>query len=151
MSDLAERASALAKEQFAGKKDKSGVDYFEGHLCSVATLVESDEEKAVAYLHDLLEDTDYPEEKLRQKFGDKIADAVLLMTHRKKLLAEGYLEYIQSLNDSGNELAITVKIADLTNNSDYTRLGAETPDQLSEKDRRRWEKYQKALPILKRG
>ena len=50
---------------------------------------------------------------------------------------------------SGNDLAIAVKIADLTNNSDYTRLGVSGPDALQEKDRKRWEKYQKSLAILR--
>lgn len=149
METLVDKAKTLAKEQFAGRKDISGVDYYEGHLCSVASLVESDEEKTVAYLHDLLEDTDYPEEELRNEFGDKIVDAVLLMAHREKLSDEEYLEYIQRMKDSGDELAIAVKIADLTHNSDYTRLGVSSPDELSEKNRKRWEKYQRALQILK--
>ena len=45
-------------------------------------------------------------------------------------------------------LATAVKIADLTNNSDYTRLGASSPDELKDVDHRRWEKYQKSLEIL---
>ena len=148
LSEL-ECASQLAREQFAGRTDKAGVDYFSGHLCSVAERVETNEERIVAFLHDILEDTDYPEEKLREEFGDKIVDAILLMTHKEHLDEEGYLDYIRKLKESGNELAIAVKIADLTNNSDYTRLGASSPEELPEKDRKRWEKYQKSLEILK--
>ena len=143
-----EKAMELARIKFAGRVDKAGADYFEGHLSSVAGLVSSDEEKIVAYLHDILEDTDYPEEKLRKEFGDKIADAVYLLTHQGRLDEEGYLEYIRNLKASGNMLAIAVKIADLTNNSDYTRLGASSPDELKDVDHRRWEKYQKSLEIL---
>ena len=149
MSQLTEKAASLAREQFAGRTDKAGADYFEGHLSSVAALVESDEEKAAAYLHDILEDTDYPEDQLRKEFGDKIVDAILMVTHKGHLDEEGYLDYIRKLKESGNELAIAVKIADLTNNSDYTRLGVSGPDELPKKDRKRWEKYQKALAILK--
>ena len=149
MEKLSERARELAKEMFAGRTDKAGADYFSGHLCSVAELVEGEEEKATAYLHDILEDTDYPEEKLREEFGDKIVEAVLMVTHKEHLDEEGYLDYIRKLKESGNALAIAVKIADLTNNSDYTRLGAASPDELSEKDRRRWKKYQQSLEILK--
>ena len=149
MNSLLERAKSLAKEQFAGKTDKSGVDYYKGHLSSVASLVSTDEEKIVAFLHDLLEDTDYPEDKLRKEFGDRIVDAVALLTHREKLDEEGYIDYIRRLKDSGNDLAIGVKIADLTNNSDYTRLGAKCPEDLAEEDYRRYHKYQKALSILK--
>ena len=145
---MLERARNLARIQFAGKKDKRGVDYFSGHLCTVASLVSSEKEKTVAFLHDLLEDTPYPEAALREEFGDEIADAVLLLTHREHMDEEQYLDYIRKLKASGNQLAITVKIADLTNNSDYTRLGASSPDELKEKDRKRWEKYQKSLQIL---
>lgn len=150
MSTLLEQAQELAKQKFSGKTDKAGVDYYEGHLCSVAALVDTEEEKIVAFLHDLLEDTDYSEDLLREQFGDKIVDAILLVTHRESLSETGYLDYIRDLKASKNELAIAVKIADLTNNSDFTRLGADSQEELSDKDRRRWEKYQKSLEILKR-
>jgi len=146
---MVEKAKELACVQFAGCTDKAGADYFTGHLCSVAALVDTDEEKTVAFLHDILEDTDYPEEKLREEFGDEIVDAVCLLTHRERMDEAGYLEYISNLKASGNELAIAVKIADLTNNSDYTRFGVTCPEELQEKDRRRWEKYQKSQEILK--
>jgi len=146
---MVEKAKELACVQFAGCTDKAGVDYFTGHLCSVAALVDTDEEKTVAFLHDILEDTDYPEEKLREEFGDEIVDAVCLLTHRERMDEAGYLEYICNLKASGNELAIAVKIADLTNNSDYTRLGVTCPEELQEKDRKRWKKYQKSQEILK--
>lgn len=148
MNPLLEQAQELARAQFAGRTDKAGVDYYEGHLSSVASLVNSDEEKIVAFLHDILEDTDYPEAQLRGQFGDKIVDAILLVTHKGKVSESEYLEYIRTLKASGNSLAIAVKKADLTNNSDYTRLGASCPDDLSLKDRSRWEKYQKSLEIL---
>ena len=149
MSTLLEQAQELAKQQFVGRTDKAGVDYYEGHLCSVAALVDTEEEKIVAFLHDILEDTDYPEEKLRDQFGDKIVDAILLVTHKGKLSAIDYIQYIVDLKKTGNALAIAVKIADLTNNSDYRRLGADNPEDLPEKDRLRWEKYQISLAILK--
>lgn len=149
MSTLLEQAQILAKQQFATRTDKAGVDYYEGHLCSVAALVDTEEEKITAFLHDILEDTDYPEDKLREQFDDKIVDAILMVTHKGHLDEEGYLDYIRKLKESGNELAIAVKIADLTNNSDYTRLGASGTDELADKDRRRWEKYQRSLEILK--
>ena len=150
MNTTAEKAKELARVRFAGLTDKAGVDYFTGHLCCVAGLVSTDEEKTVAFLHDILEDTDYPEEKLREEFGDRIADAVVLLTHREGMDEEGYLDYIRKLKASGNELAIAVKIADLTNNSDYTRLGVSGADELQPKDRKRWDKYQKSLEILKK-
>ena len=148
---LLKTAEELARSRFIGRTDKAGVDYFAGHLSSVASLVTDDKEKIVAYLHDILEDTDYPEIELRETFGDEIVDAVCLLTHREKMDEEGYLGYIRNLKASGNKLAIAVKIADLTNNSDHRRLGAASPDDLKGNDRKRWEKYQKSLEILKRS
>lgn len=145
---LLAKAMRLAQEQFKGRTDKAGVDYYSGHLSAVAGLVSSEKEKAVAYLHDIMEDTDYPEEKLREEFGDEIVDAINLLTHKERLSEEQYLGYIRRLAASGNELAMAVKRADLTNNSDFTRLGASCPDELSEKDLMRWKKYQKALKLL---
>ena len=86
---------------------------------------------------------------MRSEFGDEITDAVVLLTHKGRLDEDGYLAYIRNLKASGNKLAIAVKIADLTNNSDYTRLGVSSPDELKAKDRKRWEKYQKSLEILR--
>ena len=146
---LLEKAKKLAEEEFKGISDKSGVDYFLGHLTSVALLLETDKEKTVAYLHDIIEDRKYPKEKLREEFGDEIAEAVSLLTHEGGMGEEGYRECIRKIKRSGNELAIKVKTADLTNNSNYSRLGAGSPDELNEDDRKRYEKYQKALRILK--
>ncbi len=146
--DIVEKAKLLAQKQFMGRTDKSGVDYYSGHLSSVAGLVSGEKEKTVAYLHDILEDTDYPEEKLREEFGDEITDAVVLLTHKGRMNEGQYLDYIRRLASSDNRLAVHVKIADLTNNSDTTRLGASCPEELAEKDRNRWEKYQKALQLL---
>ena len=149
-TEIVEKARRLAKEQFKGMTDKSGIDYYSGHLSSVAALVSTDKEKTVAYLHDILEDTDYPEEELRRGFGDEITEAVVLLTHKERMNEEQYLDYISRLASSGNELAIKVKKADLTNNSDYTRLGVSGPEELPAKDLKRWQKYQKALELLDR-
>lgn len=68
-----------------------------------------------------------------------------MLTYRDKPDEKGYLDYVRKLKASGNKLAIAVKIADLTNNSDVSRLGVKSPDELQEKDRKRWEKYRKSL------
>lgn len=92
MSDLVKRAEELSKAQFSGRRDKAGVDYYSGHLCSAASLVDSEKEMTVAFLHDILEDSDYSEEKMRSEFGGEIVDAVLLLIHGEKLDEDGYLD-----------------------------------------------------------
>ena len=37
--------------------EKAGVDYFEGHLCMVASMGTTWQEQVVGYLHDASEDT----------------------------------------------------------------------------------------------
>lgn len=142
------RAAELSRKLFEGKKDLAGVAYYK-HPKAVAALVDTDTEKIVAYLHDVLEDTDYPEEEIRREFGDAVADAVLLLTHKGRLNEAEYLEYIRKLKESGNKVAINVKIADLMHNSDIRRLGVDNADELKPKDRRRYMKYQEAIRILR--
>jgi len=53
--------------------DRAGVPYFEGHITTVARGVDKIEEKIVAYLHDIVEDTDITLEALRNHgFSDEI-------------------------------------------------------------------------------
>lgn len=52
----AETAYMIACKEHRGQKDKSGNDYIL-HPCAVADMLETDIEKAVAYLHDVVEDT----------------------------------------------------------------------------------------------
>lgn len=79
-------------------------------------------------------------ETLEQLFGKTVTDAVTLLTHDKKV---PYLDYVRQIKESGNPYAIAVKKADLWNNMDLTRL-----PEVTEKDRKRVEKYRKAYGIL---
>lgn len=95
-------------------------------------------------LHDTLEDC--PDkvsyEMLAEKVGTKIADAVKLLTNDGT--RGTYLEYVRSIKDSGNPLAIAVKKADLTMNMDLTRL----PNPSAWDYQRIESKYRPALEIL---
>ncbi len=131
-------AEYVAEMAHFGQVDKAGVDYIE-HPITIASLVEGETEKVCALLHDVMEDTEFPESALRILFGDEIVDTLLLLTHRD---GESYEEYIKKISES--ELATKVKIADLTHNSDLTRL-----KEVKEKDLKRYEKYQKSIEFLK--
>lgn len=139
--ELLKTALSIAKDAHAGQVDKAGNDYIY-HPITVALLCGSAEEKAVALLHDTLEDC--PDkvsyEMLVEKVGKDVADAVKLLTNDGT--RGTYLEYVQSIKGSGNSLAIAVKRADLTMNMDLTRI--ENP---TEKDYQRIEK--KYIPALK--
>ncbi|MDR1605552.1 MAG: GTP pyrophosphokinase [Streptococcaceae bacterium] len=138
MTDFPRRAYLLAKAAHTGQVDKAGVDYIE-HPKQVASFVATDEEKAVAFLHDTLEDTEVTEADL-QAIGmpSSVIIAVKLLTHEKN---QPYFTYLEDVKQ--NKLARTVKLADLTHNSDRSRLG-----KLTEDDEIRLKKYQKALEFL---
>ena len=131
-------AEYVAETAHFGQVDKAGVDYIE-HPRAVASMVSGVNEKICALLHDVMEDTEFPESALRILFGDEIVDTLLLLTHRD---GESYEEYIEKISES--ELATKVKIADLTHNSDLTRLKTVT-----EKDIQRYNMYQKSIEFLK--
>lgn len=59
-----ELALQIAKKAHAGQVDKAGKDYIL-HPMTVTSYMDTDTEKAVAYLHDILEDTDITVEQLR--------------------------------------------------------------------------------------
>lgn len=134
-------AEKIAREQHAGQKDKGGNDYI-NHPATVVSYVKTDTEKTVAWLHDVLEDTDYTENQLKDDgFNDDIINAVILLTHEKN---QPYAEYIQKLSE--NEIARHVKIADIISNLDLSRLSDD--EKTSENELRRINKYMKALDTL---
>lgn len=133
-----ELALKIATEAHKGQVDKAGVPYI-NHPLTVASLVETEEEKIVALLHDTIEDTNITEQDLlNYGFSNKIVEAVKLLTHNKDV---PYMDYVAKIKD--NELARKVKIADLTHNSDLSRL-----KEITDKDKKRYKKYQKALLYL---
>lgn len=139
MSDELELAKEFSRVRHKGQVDKGGVDYFDGHLTYVASRVDTDQLKTIAYLHDILEDTDTTIDELRQLFSKDVVDAVVALTKFERY--QPYLEYIEGL--SKNELASRVKVEDLKHNMDRGRLIEE--DAQSQK---RQIKYARALKIL---
>ena len=132
-----ELALQIAKEAHAKQVDKAGKDYIFHPVC-VASYMDTDTEKAIAYLHDVLEDTDVTVDELRTLFPKEIVDTVILLTRRKN---ESYFEYIQRASKS--KLAKKVKVADLLHNLDITRIKEPT-----KQDYGRLEKYKKAILYL---
>ena len=137
--EMVAAARLIARLAHRGQKDKSGADYF-SHPEAVAAMLDEPEEKIVGYLHDTVEDTEVTIPEIREVFGDRIADAVALLTH-----ADGvpYMDYVKEIGK--NPLARKVKLADLTHNMDIRRI--KNPGQ---KDYDRIErKYKPAYAYLK--
>lgn len=135
------KAKKIAYERHANQLDKGGNPYIE-HPKYVAEHVNTVLDKTVAWLHDTIEDTGYTVSMMRADgFDDNVINAVQLLTHKK---GEPYLDYIKNL--ASNETARNVKIADLHNNMDLTRLPVN--DRNTDDVKRRINKYTKALSIL---
>jgi len=109
--DVAARAKALMLERFVGVRRHAG-DLASEHIERVADMVHDPVLKAIAYLHDIVEDTNTTLDEIRQKFGDRIADAVDAETWRKD--SETYDQYIARL--SQNRDAVQSKLADIADN-----------------------------------
>lgn len=74
----------FSKKAHAGQMYDSGESYFKGHVLPVVSLVkqvtDDPEMITVAYLHDVLEDTDVTYGRLVDAYSEKIADMVLELT-----------------------------------------------------------------------
>ena len=137
-SELLKKAESFASMMHEGQFDRGGIPYIE-HPRFVASKVSGEKEKVVAWLHDVVEDTEATAEQIREMFGDEIADAVDVMTHKRGV---PYMDYVRGIK--GNKIARAVKMEDLSHNMDVSRLPT-----ITEADWRRVEKYKKAYSILK--
>lgn len=120
---MVSRAYELAVDAHAGQVDKAGEDYI-GHPLAVARSMSSVAPNrgllvTVALLHDVVEDAGVTVGAIRDGFGDDVADAVSLLTRPEGVT---YDEYVRSIADSGNDVAIRVKMSDLTQNMNLSRL-----------------------------
>lgn len=139
--EIIKTALAIARNAHAGQLDKGGDEYI-FHPVTVALLCGGTKAKAVALLHDTMEDCGVTYDQIKDALGEEIADAVQLLTHDS---AEDYHDYVRRIKESGNRLAIEVKEADLTMNMDLSRIPEPT-----DRDRERLEKkYKPALSILR--
>jgi (p)ppGpp synthase/HD superfamily hydrolase len=136
--DIADRALEFAIEQHANQTDNAGEAYI-AHAMRVADCVGNDPTmRAVAYLHDVVEDTDTTIEDIRNIFGYAISEYVDKLTRRS---AESYENYIERCSRSHR--ARVIKIADLVDNMNLHRLPT-----ITLKDANRQLKYAKALVTL---
>lgn len=131
-------AMKLCFEAHKDQKDKSGLPYV-FHPFHVAEQMPDEKTTIVALLHDVIEDTPYTLQDIRDMgFEQDVLDALALMTHDKNV---PYMDYVAKIKS--NPIARTVKLADLRHNSDLTRL-----DEVSNAALMRVEKYRAAMQLL---
>lgn len=133
------RAIAIAAQAHEAQVDKGGAPYIL-HPIRVMNRVAPIDAKIVAVLHDVLEDCPgwTASRLLAQGFSREIVGALQVLTRRR---GEDYELFIARCK--ANRLARLVKIADLRDNSDLTRIQEPT-----EADRARQAKYHRALFAL---
>ncbi len=135
-----EDAIALAAKHHAGVRDRGGQPYVL-HPLRLMMRMETEVERMVAVLHDLVEDTPVTLESLRaQGFPEEVVAAVDCLT-RRKATKESYAEFIERIRP--NALASRVKLADLEDNMNVLRLPA-----MTDEDAARIVKYRAAWPRL---
>lgn len=138
LTRFAKDAEAFARVVHEGQVDKAGRPYVE-HLERVADRVnrflwENGHTMAsplfmdamqIAWLHDVIEDTDYTAMDLAQEgFTDPVLEAVEWLTRdgRSCRRYPRYQDWIGWLADYGSPAARIVKLADVEDNSDPERL-----------------------------
>ncbi|HEV2687243.1 MAG TPA: HD domain-containing protein [Bryobacteraceae bacterium] len=138
MSTLA-RAIAIAAQAHVDQREKSGAPYIM-HPIRMMLRMDTDAEKMVAILHDVVEDTPWTLDQLRTEgFSEEVVEAVDCVTRRH---TETYAEFVERARY--NPVARKVKIADLEDNMDIRRL-----PNVSDKSLERLKKYHEAWRSLR--
>ena len=136
---ILDRAKAIATSAHEGQVDKAGKPYIE-HPMRVMNMGKTVEEKIAGVLHDVVEDSDWTFEMLEKEGIPKnVIDALRCVTKLSE--DEDYEHFIDRVMT--NPLAVKVKINDLKDNMDITRLG-----EVTEKDLPRLNKYIRAYRQL---
>lgn len=128
------KAIEIATRAHAGQVDKAGAPYIL-HPLRVMISRENELERICAVLHDVVEDSDITFDDLRKEdFSEEVIAVLDCLTKRSD---ESYEEFIDRILK--NETACRVKLADLCDNMDLSRI--ENP---TEEDKERNRKYNKA-------
>ncbi|SRR5579875_444336 len=120
-------AFRLAFEIHGNQRDRAGAPYL-FHVMRVAMSMKTDEERALALLHDAIVSTPTLEaqmevvRRIRMHYGAEFTKTVLRLTRNED---EPYMDYIRRL--SVDRLAVRVKLADLADDLLDERL-AKLPD-----------------------
>ena len=146
MKPTLDDAILLAIQTHHSQTDKYGQPYML-HPLRVMLRLKTRDERIVAVLHDVVEDTRHKPHPItladlrRMGYSKRIAAAIDGVTIREH---ETYDDFIHRAKT--NALARRVKLADLADNMDPTRM----PARLTLQDRRRTAKYRRAWEELTR-
>lgn len=135
---MLQKALQIITKAHKKQTDKAGQPYI-FHLLRVSEKGQTETEKICGLLHDLIEDTHWTFEDLRNEgFSDEIIRVLECVTKREN---ENYDDFIKRI--AQNPTAVKVKLNDLEDNLNLKRLSF-----LTEKDTERLNKYLKAYHYL---
>lgn len=133
-----EQAIALAAQQHEGQIDKAGQPYIL-HPLRLMMQMPDYNTKIIAVLHDILEDTPTTAEDLTQLgFSTSIIEAIQALT---KFKGESRIEAVH--RTVKNPLARIVKLADVTDNMNLSRIAHPTAQDFA-----RLKQYEQVKEIL---
>lgn len=143
-----QRAIEIAVDAHKDDTDKGGNPYIL-HPLRLMMQMDTEEEKIVAVLHDVVEDhgDQWSVEKLRQEgfSGSVIRGLESVTKTTEEEQSAGDDVYFSFVRRAANDpIGRKVKFADIKDNLDITRLGSE----ITEKDVARIRKYKRSLDIL---
>ncbi|MFG6203504.1 HD domain-containing protein [Pseudomonas retamae] len=139
MTQTLERAIAIAATAHAGQVDKGGAPYIL-HPLKVMLRMTTLEERIVAVLHDVVEDCGVSLDDLRKEgFSEDVLSAIESVT---KVPGESYEDFVDRAVQ--NPIGRAVKLADLEENSDISRIASPGWEDLE-----RIEKYRRAIARLR--
>lgn len=128
MHDLVTEAKEVATRAHQGQIDKSGAPYIghpervAAHVANHAAAEDLEEARAVAWLHDVVENTQITLNDLARQFPANVVTAVDAMTKRPGEERDAYYRRVRS-----NRIAKVVKNADLDDNTDPARTAQLDP------------------------
>lgn len=144
--NLIYKALEISTTLFEKDTDKGGLPYIL-HLIYVYKHVYTVEEKVIALLHDVIEDKKVTKKDLIDiGFPSKIVEDIAILSRKKHT---DYSLYIDTLVKSASKEALHVKLADLRNNMDMSRIKEPTVKDYERVKNRYTPSYEKILNRLK--
>lgn len=139
--ELIEKSLEIALRAHVGQRDKAEKAYIL-HPLRIMAKMETEEEMAVALLHDVIEDSPFTRGRLlAEGIPFSVADAVQTLTRIRGESYDGFIDRVLK-----NRLAAKVKKYDLEDNLDILRL-----KNLGTEDLERLAKYHTAWNRLRNG
>ena len=128
--EIIDLCESIAREAHKNQFRWDGKTSYITHPEEVSKQFHEYKEICVAWLHDVIEDTEITREDLLERgVPSEIVDAVDLLTKQK---GQSYLDYILKLKDSNNLLAINVKLADMNHNKKTSNKNGKIKYELSD-------------------